>query len=81
MIFTVILLTGLLHPLRIQSVRCVSPHACTITLNRNAGKDTPVSVTQKSGSSFTLTVRRGTKDVAFAFPDDIVYAGSSLGKN
>jgi hypothetical protein len=78
MFVTALLLFGFLHPLKIQSVKCATPSACVITLNRNVSQDTFVYVRLKSGDSRTVVVTRGTKDFGFFGGPGAEYAGASL---
>ncbi len=77
---TGLLILGFLHPLKIQSVKCATEHACVITLNKTVEKDTFVYVRLKSGDTRTVIVPAGEKEFGFFSGEGAGYAGSSLKK-
>ncbi len=67
--------------LKIDSVKCSTPRACTVHVNKTVTKDTTVNVKLNGVKDpVPLTLKAGTQDVFFAPPADYIVGSASLVK-
>lgn len=56
---------------KVQSLSCLTPRVCVVTLDRNVSRETTVWLTLKDGRRIPAPIRKGSRNVQIALPDSL----------